>query len=100
MSTADRDYDEKRDFIRMRMNTQAQVYVEGDNTAITAHCQDFSAVGMSLILDKPLPIGTTIRVVIESPNEQLSSLDAQAEVVRCDADGQQYRHGVEIRGLD
>ncbi|WP_108124443.1 PilZ domain-containing protein [Saccharospirillum mangrovi] len=100
MSTADRDYDEKRDFIRMRMNTQAHIFLEGESTPISAHCQDFSAVGMSLIIDKPLPIGTQIRVVIESPNEHLSSLDAQAEVVRCDADGQQYRHGVEIRGLD
>lgn len=100
MSTADRDYDEKRDFIRMRMNAQAQIFVAGESTPLTALCQDFSAVGMSLVMDQPLPLGSQIRVVIESPNEQLSSLDAQAEVVRCDADGNQYRHGVEIRGLD
>ncbi|PTY36735.1 hypothetical protein BGP77_05450 [Saccharospirillum sp. MSK14-1] len=100
MSTADRDYDEKRDFIRMRMNAQAQIYVEGESAPLTALCQDFSAVGMSLVMDQPLALGSQIRVVIESPNEQLSSLDAQAEVVRCDADGNQYRHGVEIRGLD
>lgn len=100
MSTADRDYDEKRDFIRMRMNAQAHIFVDGEAAPLNALCQDFSAVGMSLIMDKPLPIGSVIRVVIESPNEQLSSLDAQAEVVRCDAEGSQYRHGVEIRGLE
>lgn len=100
MSTADRDYDEKRDFIRMRMNAQALIYVDDESTPLTALCQDFSAVGMSLVMDQPIALGSRIRVVIESPNEQLASLDAQAEVVRCDAEGHQFRHGVEIRGLD
>lgn len=99
MSTADRDYDEKRDFIRMRMDAQAQIHVDGEPAPLLAQCQDFSATGMSLVLNQPLAVGSHIRVVIASPNEQLPSLDARAQVVRCDAEGDQYRHGVEIRDL-
>lgn len=83
MSTADRDYSEKRDFIRMTMDAQAQVYLDGETTPLVGQCGDLSATGMSLALDRPLPEGTQVRVQIQSPNEQFQSLNARATVKRC-----------------
>lgn len=101
MSTADRDFSEKRDFIRMTMNAQAQIYVNGEPPPLIGQCGDLSATGMSLSLEQSIPEGTSVRVVIQSPNEQFQSLDAQATVVRCVADDQgRYFLGLEIKNLD
>lgn len=86
MSTTDRDYHEKRDFIRMSLNTEALIYLDGESQPIPGRCGDLSATGMSLLLDRPLAEGGSVRVVIPSPNEQFNSLDAKATVVRCEAD--------------
>lgn len=100
MSTADREYSEKRDYIRMTMNAQAQVHLDGEPSPLIGQCGDLSATGMSLTLDRPLPEGTELRVVIQSPNEQFQSLDARAKVNRCVADDQgHYFLGLEILKL-
>lgn len=100
MSTADRDYSEKRDFIRMTMNAQAQVYLDGEAQPLIGQCGDLSATGMSLSLDRPVAEGTEVRVVIQSPNEQFQSLDARAAVVRCVAgDDGRYFLGLEVKSL-
>lgn len=97
MSTADRDYHEKRDFIRMSMNTEALIHLAGEPGPLRGRCGDLSATGMSLLLDRPLPEGESIRVVIQSPNENFQPLDAQARVVRCDTtDEGDYLMGLEI----
>jgi len=100
MSTADREYSEKRDFIRMTMNAQAQVYLDGDPQPLSGQCSDLSATGMSLSLDRPVPENTELRVVIQSPNEQFQSLDARAIVIRSVAgDDGRYFLGLEIKNL-
>lgn len=101
MSTADREYSEKRDFIRMAMNTTVEVYPAGQTEGLTGTCSDLSATGMSLHLDAGLDIGTEVRVVIASPNAQFESLNASARVIRCEAeeDGR-YRLGLEVLSMN
>lgn len=99
MSTADKDYGEKRDFIRMTLNAEALVHLK-DQSPLTAQCTDLSATGISLVTAQPLAKGTEVGVTIESPNEQFRSLDAQARVLRCEArDDQSYQLGLEILSL-
>lgn len=101
MSTADKDFGEKRDFIRMTLNADALMHLDDQASPLKAHCTDLSATGISLIAAQPLAKGTELRVTIESPNEQFRSLDARASVLRCDArDDQSYQLGLEILRLD
>lgn len=100
MSTADKEYGEKRDFIRMTLNTEALIHLADQTPPLTAHCTDLSATGISLVAAQPLAKGTEVGVTIESPNEQFRSLDARARVLRCDArDDQNYQLGMEILSL-
>ncbi len=100
MSTADKDYGEKRDFIRMTLNTEALIHLADQTPPLTAQCTDLSATGISLVAAQPLAKGTEVGVTIESPNEQFRSLDARARVLRCDArDDQTYQLGMEILSL-
>lgn len=101
MSTADREYSEKRDFIRMSMNTAVDVYPDGQTQGLTGTCTDLSATGMSLHLDAAIIEGTEVRVVIASPNAQFDSLNATARVTRCEPgeDGR-FRLGLEVLSMD
>jgi len=100
MSTADRDYSEKRDFIRMNLNAEALVHLPGQTAPLRAHCTDLSATGISLTAPTALPIETEVRISIESPNEQFRSLDAKARVIRCNAmDEQLFNLGLEFLSL-
>ena len=101
MSTADREYSEKRDYIRMSMNATVDVYPEGQKQGLTGTCSDLSATGMSLHLDAAISEGTEVRVIIASPNAQFDSLNARARVTRCEAgeDGH-FRLGLEVLSMD
>lgn len=101
MSTADREYSEKRDFIRMSMNTTVDVYPEGQAKGLTGTCSDLSATGMSLHLNAAVAEGTEVRVVIASPNAQFESLNARARVTRCDPeDDGRFRLGLQVLSMD
>lgn len=100
MSTADKEYGEKRDFIRMTLNAEALIHLADQTPPIKAQCSDLSATGISLVATQPLAKGTEVGITIESPNEQFRSLDARARVLRCDArDDQTYQLGLEILSL-
>ena len=96
-----RNWDEKRDFIRMTLSAEAQVHLKDQALPLSAQCTDLSATGISLVTAQPLAKGTEVGVTIESPNEQFRSLDAKARVLRCDArDDQTYQLGLEILSLN
>lgn len=80
MSQSDHAYSEKRDFIRMRLDTV--VTLHHADQAIPALCLDLSSSGMHLEAEVTLSIGDKVRVHIPSEHSELAGLDAQAEVVR------------------
>ena len=84
MAMNERDFEEKRNFIRMTMNATAKLTVNGDR-AVDVTCLDLSASGMSIRTKESLSNGTTVRIKIESPNAQFQSMDAVGTVVRCDS---------------
>ncbi|PTU73525.1 PilZ domain-containing protein [Pseudomonas mangrovi] len=80
MSTSDRAYSEKRDFIRMRL--EAPVTLVHDGQKIPALCLDLSSNGMQVEAATRLAIGDRIGVHIPSEHDQLADLNVEAEVVR------------------
>jgi c-di-GMP-binding flagellar brake protein YcgR len=82
MSQSDRSFDEKRDFIRMRLDTDVILRHTGGETQ--AKCIDLSSTGMQLEADTALQIGEKVTVLIRSTHEELKGLEAHAEVIRAD----------------
>ncbi|MBB6342865.1 hypothetical protein HNP49_003053 [Pseudomonas fluvialis] len=80
MSLSDRAYSEKRDFIRMRVETSVVVHHDGQQTPAT--CLDLSSTGMQVEIQAQLAHGARVTVHIPSDHNELRGLDAEAEVVR------------------
>ena len=81
------DYDDKRNFYRMMVNSPCQVsIIDSPSTSLTnAVCRDISATGLSIELQiQKVELGALIEVTIDSNNEELESLVAKAKVIRCD----------------
>ncbi|HLD68252.1 MAG TPA: PilZ domain-containing protein [Pseudomonas sp.] len=86
MSQNDRDYSEKRDYIRMRM--EAPVTLQHGGRDIPALCLDLSSTGMQLEAESSVSLGDKVKVHIASDHNQLKGLEAEAEVVRVSDLGQ------------
>lgn len=99
MSTNDRDYSEKRDFIRMKVNTPAQILTETDNEPnCEAICNDLSGGGMSITLDKELPLDSEITVTVTSDHSHSPILKARCSVARVQVQAEgSYSVGLEIK---
>ena len=80
MSQKDRDYSEKRDFIRMQIETT--VALEHRDTKLSGVCIDLSSTGMQILARTNLSMGDKLRVLIPSEHSELKGLDAQTEAVR------------------
>lgn len=101
MSFHDQNYNEKRDFIRMRVQTAATLTLTASGEQLPVLCQDLSSQGVQLLMDKPLAEGTGIRLSIPSPTEQLPGLEASGRVMRCvSADEGQFALGVHFDHLE
>lgn len=89
MAQSDRDYSEKRDFIRMRVDADVALIHEGDEVA--AVCIDLSSTGMQVEAPRMFKVGDNINVRIESEHAALKGLEADTEVVwvRDEAGGSQ-----------
>lgn len=80
MNQSDRDYSEKRDFIRMHVETPATLSIDGQSFMGT--CLDLSSIGMQIRTESTFQIGDRLAVHISSAHSELKGLDAQTEVVR------------------
>ncbi|RON08452.1 PilZ domain-containing protein [Pseudomonas brassicacearum] len=89
MSQTDRDYSEKRDYIRMRVDADVTLIHAGD--LIPAVCIDLSSSGMQVRANRSFQVGDTLNVRIDSEHAALKGLEAETEVVwvtQQDAGGQ------------
>ena len=80
MNKNDRDYSEKRDYIRMRLEAPVTLHHAGRETS--AFCLDLSSTGMQLEADSAVSLGDHVRVHIASEHNAFKGLEAEAEVVR------------------
>jgi hypothetical protein len=80
MSQTGRDYSEKRDFIRMRVDAEVSLIHQGDE--VPAVCIDLSSSGMQVQARRLFKTGDLLSVRIESEHAALKGLEADTEVVR------------------
>ena len=93
MSQSDRDYTEKRDYIRMRLGTK--VTLQHGGQSFEALCHDLSSTGMQVEADCQVQVGDRVKVLIPSGHDELKGLESEAEVVRVTTDD----NGKQVLGL-
>jgi hypothetical protein len=79
MSQNDRNYAEKRDYIRMRVDADVTLLYAGQ--IIPAVCVDLSSSGMQVEAPRAFKIGDKLSVRIDSDHAALKGLEADTEVV-------------------
>jgi hypothetical protein len=79
MSQNDRDYAEKRDYIRMRVDADITLLYAGQ--IIPAVCVDLSSSGMQVQVPRSFKVGDKLSVRIDSEHLALKGLEAETEVV-------------------
>jgi hypothetical protein len=87
MALDNRAWSEKRNFIRMKINTP--VRVEHASATFVARCKDLSGSGMLVDSEQALPLGSSVELFIDQEGEKRVPFRATAEVARVDpaADG-------------
>ena len=94
-----RDYEEKRDFIRMQLDCPVQCTDLRSGEQFAGLAKDLSGKGLCLELDRNLPPGALLEVRIEPAKAVVAPLHAVAEVMRIEPDmsGERFRVGTMIR---
>ncbi|MFT7389577.1 MAG: hypothetical protein ACI8VC_002846 [Candidatus Endobugula sp.] len=94
------DYSDRRVSDRVKTNTLAPVYVEQDGVVTHAVCNDLSASGILLTVDKEFPIGSELLVTLSSETSKVGELIARCTVVRLQlAPQKKYFLGLEIQTI-
>ena len=84
---ADRDYDEKRNFVRMNIETQITYKVKNsDGQSHHGVSGDLSATGLYMVTDFALKEGEEIELVMNTSNERLPPFVAEGIILRTSVD--------------
>lgn len=95
-----RQYAEKRDFIRMKIDTQIILTTPESGQQHQGICRDLSGAGMSVEVDQHFPADTELSTILPSNNEAFKSFNAVIRVIRCtDLGNQKFLMGAEIISL-
>ena len=97
------NFDDKRDFYRMMLNSEVIVTVIDDeaNSQITAICRDLSATGMALEMEHPIAMSIHVKIKLDSASDKVQALDMRGKVVRIDEEYEGcYLVGIYIEELD
>lgn len=63
---SERNYTEKRNFIRMKVDTPVELTINGTGLKVRAICKDLSGTGMLVEVEDAIEIGTELVVAITS----------------------------------
>lgn len=97
------NYDDKRNFYRMMLNTEVTVTIidEEANSNISATCRDLSATGMAIEMAHPLAMNTDVLISVDSVNNEVQPLEVKGKVVRVTEENSNcYLIGVNITEID
>jgi len=93
-----RAWSEKRNFIRMKINTP--VNIEHGTTRIVARCKDLSGSGMLVESEQQLPLGSVVELYIDQEGEKRLPFRATAEVARVEpSSGGSFTLGLSITSI-
>jgi hypothetical protein len=97
MSSIDKGFSEKRDFIRMKISAPLSAKLSHNEGVIEGLCRDLSGGGMQVETKMQIPEGTDLVVEISSDHGHNPTLHAKAKVARCSGDNDSgYLLGLEI----
>ena len=85
LSISSRSYQEKRNYIRMKINAPVRLTLAADGRTLKGLCRDLSGGGLLVELNTVLPVGTRAEVMIASSHGHSPMLNAVAEVTRVNA---------------
>lgn len=88
MSSIDKGFSEKRDFIRMKISAPLSAKLSHDEGVIDGLCRDLSGGGMQVETKTPIPVGTELVVEISSDHGHNPTLHAKAKVARSSGDSE------------
>ena len=94
MSEHERDYAEKRDFIRMRVDADVSLIHEGQE--IAGVCVDLSSSGMQVQAPRQFNVGDLLTVRIDSEHAALKGLEADTKVGGAKTVGNDQQLGLSI----
>lgn len=97
MNMTMRNYNEKRDFIRMKVDTQVELRVCDSERVLQGICRDLSGTGMAVEINEDVAVGTNLLACLASSNSKFPPFEANVQVVRSTAlpDGH-YLLGMQI----
>jgi len=84
MNLASQDFHEKRNFIRMKVETPVEVTF-GDKTVLGI-CHNLSGGGMYITSPDPLPMGNALEIAVSSSHGHHPVLRAAAKVSRLEGE--------------
>lgn len=96
MSLSGKPFDEKRDFIRMRIETPLEATLTGDGGTYKGICRELSGGGMQLELDDELAQDSEWEINIASNHGHSPQLRAVVKVVRVLPQGERFATGMQI----
>lgn len=97
MSLLDRDYSEKRNFIRMKIDTPAEVTFVEEQVSCNGVCHDLSGGGMLLTVEREVVLDSELLVTVSTNHGHQPMLNARCIVARIEAGPKQsYLLGLEI----
>lgn len=86
MNQITRNFQEKRNYIRMKVDTPVSVQVISGEETFEGICRDLSGGGLSVELSHKLPLGTVTEIAIASQHGHGPMLNARAVVTRVEAE--------------
>lgn len=75
---------EKRNFTRMRINTNVTFTVDGQDSVYQGRCKNISGAGMLLQTNHTFPLGTYLHLTVPSDQAEAHNINVLAEVKRVD----------------
>ena len=76
------EHSEKRDFIRMKVETSVQFTIGDNETIYHGRTRNLSGNGLLFETSQKLDIGEQLRIIIESQVGEMTALQADAQVAR------------------
>lgn len=101
MPIPEKAQNEKRSFIRLKLDTMVSFTVAGKNERYQGRCKNISGAGLLFETEKKLSVGTKLIVIVPSDKAEFSNLSADVEVIRCTAmpDQHKFEVGVVIKQI-
>lgn len=97
MNLSEKNYSEKRDFIRMKISAPLTATLSADQDVFEGQCLDLSGGGMRVETSKNLSIGTELDVEVSSGHGHNPTLKAKTKIVRVTSiQNDLYELGLEI----